>query len=483
MKKTLIIALVALLPLGMMGQLASQWQQIYGGPGVEVTYGIRSCLDQGYIAGGASSSAGPSDGYVLRLDSLGLVMWAKFYGGVNIDIIRSVELLPDSGFIMAGYTNSYGAGGYDGWLLRLDKNGDTLWTKTIGTTNWDFFYDVECTRDGGFLCAGGTYGLGNGDEDMYLVRLNSLGDTLWTRTYGGARTDEARGVVETEDSLIAICGFTESYNDTLGDSWLLRLDEIGDTIWTRTFGALNVEDHANALHYDSIADMIIYTGYTYSIGNGDAYWEGVSYSNVYWTTVFGGGSLFEEYTSVRIKPGLACILTSGTTYTYGGGLGDMYFFASNSWTYTSFGTIQEDHAYDADFTRDGGYILGGSTTGYNSFVANAYVVKVDTAFQTTAAVGIAEQAHQEVSVTAWPVPANEQININVSGCDANEVSIVITDIAGRTVGNIPAADINANANGIIHASYSTSMLMNGVYFYTVINSQGVIASNRFIISR
>jgi hypothetical protein len=86
---------------------------------------------------------------------------------VNIDIIRAIEILPDSGFIIAGYTNSFGNGGYDGWLMKIDKNGDTLWNKYVGTNDWDFFYDVALTLDSGFICTGATYGTGNGNEDLW----------------------------------------------------------------------------------------------------------------------------------------------------------------------------------------------------------------------------------------------------------------------------------------------------------------------------
>ena len=104
MKNTSIISFFVLaFAFPSSSQTSELWQQIYGGPGVEIGYGVRSCLDQGYIVAGSSSTSGPSDGYVVRTDSIGLVIWAQFYGGVNIDIIRAVEILPDSGFIFAGY--------------------------------------------------------------------------------------------------------------------------------------------------------------------------------------------------------------------------------------------------------------------------------------------------------------------------------------------------------------------------------------------
>lgn len=468
-------------------QNAEQWQQMYGGSGIEIGYGVRSCLDQGYVVAGVSSSGGPTDGYVVRTDSLGLVIWARFYGGSNIDIIRAVELMPDSGFIMAGYTNSFGHGGYDGWLVRLDKNGDTLWTKCIGTADWDFFFDVHVMQDGGFLVTGGTYGLGAGDEDMYLVRTDLNGDTLWTRTYGGIKTDEARGGIETEDSLLAICGFTHSFNDSLGDSWMLRLDSDGDTLWTKNPGFSNVEDKAYGITYDSISDMILFCGYTMSQAGGDGYWTGYFYNQTPFFLGVGGGALFEEYSSIKAGPGLSRFMACGTTYTYGGGMGDMYFFGAESvWSSTSYGTIKEDHAYDIDFTHDGGYILCGSTLGYGIYTSNMYLVKVDTFYQTVNLLAVPEiNSNAATSVSVFPVPANDIITMNITSTSSNlsTTEIDIYDITGKLIETISNESVFTTDQHHATASLATSTYSEGIYFYTVRDVNGPLFSNKFMIAR
>ncbi len=482
MKKLLSIFVFVFATMILSAQNAAQWQQIYGGPGVEVGYGVRSCLSPGYISVGVSASAGPTDGYIFKTDTLGVAMWSKFYGGSNIDVFRSIELLPDSGFIVAGFTNSFGNGGYDGWLLRMDKNGDTLWSRTCGTTNWDFFYDVEVTRDSGFLCAGGTYGLGNGDEDMYLVKFDKNGDSLWAKTYGGIKQDEARGVVETEDSLIAMCGFTYSLADTLGESWLLRMDTIGNVLWTRTLGDSTAEDRAYGLHYDSIADIIIYCGYSMRTGNGDAYWNGILYNNTPWLRQDHIGANFEEYTAVRILPGLANIATNGTTFTYGGGAGDMLFFGSPDWYFSSYGTIEEDHGYDVDFAYNGGYILAGSTIGYNSIVENAYLIKIDTAYQESATVDVVNHDTRNISVV-YPVPASSELFIQINGAEVTgqEFDVNVTDVTGRVVATT-SERVSAGPESQL-LRISTEDFTNGLYFLSVIKNGEVISSSKFVIAK
>src|SRR5206468_2609251 len=117
-------------------------------------------------AGSTSSFGnGSSDVLLIKTDSLGKAQFMKTYGGDNIDKAYSVQQLPDSGFYIAGYTNSYGTGGYDGYLIRTDKNGDTLWTRTYGGTDWDFFAYSRLTAKGSIVMAGNTYSYGNGSSD------------------------------------------------------------------------------------------------------------------------------------------------------------------------------------------------------------------------------------------------------------------------------------------------------------------------------
>ncbi len=107
---------------------------------------------------------------LLHLQTDGDVNWSKFYGGSGDDYGYSVQVLVDGGFVFTGLTESYGAGGGDVWLVRTDANGDTLWTKTYGGMNTDIGREVQATSDGGFIIGGNTSSYGNGFIDLYLVK-------------------------------------------------------------------------------------------------------------------------------------------------------------------------------------------------------------------------------------------------------------------------------------------------------------------------
>lgn len=468
-------------------QTADKWEQVYGGSGTDYGYSVKSCLDQGYIVAGTSSTAGISDGYVVRTDSLGLVMWSKYYIGNNVDVLRSIRLLPDSGFVMAGYSNSQGNGGYDGWAIRTDKNGDTLWTRYIGTPDWDFFYDVYPTWDSGFVFSGGTYGLGNGDEDMYFVKLDKNGNTVWTKTYGGTKTDEARGIVETSDSMLAACGFSHSLGDSLGDSWILRMDMNGDTVWTRTTGQTTSADKAWGIGACNPYQRIYVVGETFQNGNSDAYIHCVSFSGALIFDVVSGLAPQDVYYGIVVRND-ASTGVIGTTFSYGGGYGDMWFFKDyNGWTVTTYGTLQADGGYGIDFTHDGGYISCGFTEGYNSVLPNVYLVKADSTGYSTGLLGIQDQPTEinPLTVSVYPNPSGDACFLTLASANPlqGDLQLNLFDMAGRAVTENSTAEWTIQNSRTANCRLDVHALPEGIYLYTVSDENGFRHSGKLIISR
>lgn len=117
--------------------------------------------------------------------AFGQITFQKTYGGIAGGVGYSVEQTTDGGYIIVG--SSYSASGVapDIFLVKTNSNGDSVWTKTYGGADIDEANCVHQTFDGGYIICGSTFSFGVGNSDVYLIRTDSVGDTLWTKTYGG----------------------------------------------------------------------------------------------------------------------------------------------------------------------------------------------------------------------------------------------------------------------------------------------------------
>lgn len=294
------------------------WTRTHGGRANDEGYAVRQTGDGGFIVAGYTESGGgegPAQAYLLRTDRIGDTVWTLSYGIVGGDRFRSVVEC-DDGFAVAGHVHTPGRTGNDFWLVRLDRDGDTLWTRTYGTDELDEkALAIERTADNGFILVGSAE-VGGGDHAARLVRTDASGDTLWTRTYNpGEDWDETRSVSLTTDGGYILSGYSKSVGAGGADMWLLRLDQLGDTIWTRTFGGTEYDHGYSVVETDS---GFVCVGNSYSFGNGqnDCYLVATDAAgDSLWTRTYGGGS-YETATAVRLAPDRDFML-GGWTQSFG----------------------------------------------------------------------------------------------------------------------------------------------------------------------
>jgi hypothetical protein len=217
------------------------WTKKYGGNDNEVGNSVQQTNDGGYIIiGGINSIISDTTRthvYLIKTDNNGDTLWTKTYGDNDYNIGKSIQQTTDGGFIIAGHTYSWN-GIHDVYLIKTDYNGDTLWTKTFGGEYSDEGYSVQQTTDGGYIITGSTKLIDNGKPDVYLIKTDNSGDTLWTKTFGGEYTDFGRSVQQTTDGGYIVTGNTFP-NENYADVYLIKTDENGIITFTTEFPAPN----------------------------------------------------------------------------------------------------------------------------------------------------------------------------------------------------------------------------------------------------
>jgi len=210
------------------------WTRSY--EGTAIANAITPATD-GYILVGYTNS-GSNDFCAVKIDESGDTLWTRTYGGADWDMAGAITPA-NGGYIIAGLTKSFGAVNTDFWAVKIDESGDTLWTRKYGGAGYDHAYAITSAEDGYILV-----GMG-GAGGTLAVKIDEKGDTLWTRTYGGVNEDVIRAITPAEGGYI-LTGHTSSYGAGYDDFWALKIDESGDTLWTKTYGG-TYQDKAYAI--------------------------------------------------------------------------------------------------------------------------------------------------------------------------------------------------------------------------------------------
>jgi len=208
------------------------WSREYGDG---VGYCVIETFDSCYVIVGYSDYDNGGDLRLLKTNSDGDTIWTKTYGDTNYnDFGYSIRETSDHGFIIVGSTASLGAGDQDVWLLRTDEFGDTLWTKTFGGDSSDVGKCIQITNDGGYIIVGSTKSFGAGGEDVLLIKTDSNGNTLWTKTYGDSLNDWGNYIIQTSDSGFALVGgvnWEEPYWIGTPSCWFIKTNTNGDSLF------------------------------------------------------------------------------------------------------------------------------------------------------------------------------------------------------------------------------------------------------------
>jgi hypothetical protein len=468
------------------------WTHTYGGASSEYGYSVLQASDGGYVIVGTTFSfgAGSYDVYLIKTDANGEGQWAQTYGGAGTDYGRSVQQTFDGGYVIAGYTNSSGAGDYDVLLIKTDSAGVQNWAYTYGGKADDRGRFVQQTLpDSGYIIAGYTETVGAGGRDAFLVKTDSAGSLSWSEPYGGTDWDEAWCVRQTfPDSGYIVVGSTASLGAGLDDVYLIKTDANGDTMWTRTYGGTS-GDYGYQVEQTLADTGYIITGNTYSFGSGDSDMflvkTGASGDSL-WMRTFGGISTEYGYSLQQTSPEAGYII-SGSTRSFGEGSFDVYIVKTDGigwpiWSRTYGGSAHDEGFCVRQTAPDSGYVIAGSTRSFGAGVYDVYVLKTEPVLA-----GIPEGGplHTILMVSnAEPNPFRHQTLVTYQLLEPCRVDIAVYNVLGRKVAGIVSAQ---QRSGIHTARWdgktdSGGQASSGMY-YLRIEAAGRADSRKLLLLR
>lgn len=214
------------------------------------------------LCGFISDNYGYNDIYVLKFDDYGNVIWSVAAGGNNNDYASGIIQLPDSSYIVSGDTKSYSIGGYDVYLIKLDKSGNIIWDRTYGDTYDNGSQGIIYTSDSLLFVFGETHTGVNLDFDYFTLWADTAGNQISQYNLGGTGTDAAFSAIETFNGNFILTGYSNTFDSSKPINLsVFEINRNGNILWQNYYGADGIDIGYSIKH--SIMNGILIIGQTY----------------------------------------------------------------------------------------------------------------------------------------------------------------------------------------------------------------------------
>jgi hypothetical protein len=238
-----------------------QWHKVIGGSQVDHAYAVCELKDGSLICVGSTESNdgdikgnhGQADILAFKLDKNGNTQWIKTIGTSGNEWGNRAIIDTDGAILISGLSRTGDdISNADALLCKIDQNGNNLWIKTYGGTSFDAFYALASSEDGGYVVAGtsGSYD-SNANErkehEIWIVKTNANGNALWQKTFGGSSYEGAKDIVKCNDGFVVV-GSSYSSNGDISvnhgeaDACILKIDQSGNKVWQTSLGGLKREE-------------------------------------------------------------------------------------------------------------------------------------------------------------------------------------------------------------------------------------------------
>jgi len=408
------------------------------------------------IGNTGSFGHGNTDVWLITLDSIGNFLWHKFYGGTNIERVEDAVMTSNGNIFMVGSTTQNTAASYQIYFLGVDPYGQIIAYNNYGGKDRELGHGIALITDSTFVLTGESYSYGNGQSDIYLLKLNQNGDTLWTKTYGGVSEERGNAIKLMPDNGFIVVGATKSFGNGTFDSYLIRLNPNGDTLWTKVRSHISDAEYYSMTININTDTSIVCVGYQNDTLNAYRDVDIVSYdqySNFIWSRANSLTEGEECYINSIFTDDNGEYIYCGITNKYSASQYSNIRLArlsSLGWwqSSVSIGEEKEEvpNAVSPDNFNGKHYFLIGTTKSYGVERSGVFFVRLDSNFNydTTGMLEtptLISQYEQNQLIKVFPNPARDYLNIDFSDINENGVlqivnmlgEIIITDnIAANT---------------------------------------------------
>jgi hypothetical protein len=417
--------------------------QEIGVGGANMAFSVIEVRDENYIIAGLSRdlSDTASAGFLLKVNDSGSVVWKKKYFAPNSKRLdfNMVKETHDKKLAVIAWKYNTTITECNFNLLKLDSSGNLLWSKEYGGNKYDYGNAFDFTSEGGYILGGTTYSYGSGLYSMYLVKTDSLGNKIWDKTYGGPLQDYGVNVMRDNDDNYLMVGGTYITADTLA-AYIVKTDSSGTVIWERKYkGPFEISEFTS-IKQTSTGEYIVCGHY-----------QAAPLNNRFHGWV------------MKLNPN-----TGDTVWT-------------RSYKYYTEDSTQH-YFYGMDLTQDNGIVMCGMVLDNrkNAQYGNqVWIVKADSLGNDTGAVGITEfpEAHEPGSFYLFPNPAGETATVKYFLTSVDNAELRIFDMQGRLLQSFPLDGQQAAC------TFSTSGFNSGIYLYTIRERQKTHPLKKMVIIR
>ncbi len=243
-----------------------KWQKRFGGAADDVLKDVVEMPDGGFMAVGYSLSNPDNERemWIIRVDKYGNKKAELFIYDSSEDVANAIIRTADNNYIIAGYARF--SGKRISHILKIDENCNLIWEMPLDDSKIIEIHDLIELPDSTIMAAGTKRNKGITDFDAYISKFTTEGDTLFSKTYGLGRWEEATSLCNTFDGNIALVGFEKSESYNYSDFWLRKINPKGDILYEDIFRRKTI-DFPEAV-VETIDNGLILIGSTWHIERG-----------------------------------------------------------------------------------------------------------------------------------------------------------------------------------------------------------------------